>query len=238
MIDVAIVGAPGYAGVELTRIIAGHSGMRAVMLTSEAHAGERVVDVYPGLAPHGDLAYAVPDIDAIAAAASVAFLAVPHTAAMDIAPALLAHGLTVVDASADYRLSDPEVYERWYGVAHTSPELIGDAVYGLPELDRSKLPGARLIACPGCYPTASILAALPALESGIASAEKVVIDAKSGISGAGKTPSATTHFCAVNESLAPYGVTTHRHTPEIAQGLSLIAGTQVKVVFNKLNMSR
>ncbi len=231
MIDVAIIGAPGYAGVELTRLIASHDHLRLAVLTSASHAGERVGDVYPALDAHVDLTYVEPDIDSIASSASLAFLAVPHTAAMDLAPALLARGVAVVDASADYRLKDPEVYERWYGVPHTSPDLLPQAVYGLPELDRSALPGAKLIACPGCYPTATLLAAIPALEAAVVDAGRVVVDAKSGISGAGKTPSATTHYCNVTESVAPYGVTTHRHTPEIAQGLSLAAGSQVSVVF-------
>ena len=231
MIDVAIIGAPGYAGVELTRLVASHDHMRLAVLTSASHAGRRVGDLYPALGGHVDLVYVEPDIETIVSSASVAFLAVPHTAAMEMAPALVASGMTVVDASADYRLKDPEVYERWYGVAHTSPDLLPHAVYGLPELDRTGLPGATLIACPGCYPTATLLAAMPALEAGVIDAGRVLVDAKSGISGAGKTPSATTHYCNVNESVAPYGVTTHRHTPEIAQGLSLIAGMQVNVVF-------
>ena len=231
MIDVAIIGAPGYAGIELTRLVASHDLMRLSVLTSASYAGQRVSDVYPALDGHVDLAYVEPDIETIVSSASVAFLAVPHTVAMEIAPALLARGLTVVDASADYRLKDPEVYERWYGVTHTSPDLLPRAVYGLPELDRSDLAGATLIACPGCYPTATLLAAIPALEAEVVDAGRVVVDAKSGISGAGKTPSVTTHYCNVNESVAPYGVTTHRHTPEIAQGLSLIAGREVSVVF-------
>lgn len=231
MIDVAIVGAPGYAGVELTRLLVGHPVLRATHLTSAAHAGERVGDVYPALAAHVDRAYVAPDLDAIADAASVAFLAVPHTAALDIAPHLLDRGLTVIDASADFRLSDPACYEHWYGVAHTSPELLGSAVYGLPELDRSALPGARLIACPGCYPTASILAAFPALAAGVSSGARVIVDAISGVSGAGKTPAAGVHYCAVTESVAAYKVAAHRHTPEIAEQLSLVAGAPVRVTF-------
>lgn len=231
MIDVAIIGAPGYAGVELTRLIVGHPAMRLAMVTSSAHAGERVGDVYPALGSHVDLAYVEPDVASIAGCASVAFLAVPHTAAMAVVPRLLESGVTVVDASADFRLNDPATYARWYGVEHTCPELLAEAVYGLPELDRTSLPGARLIACPGCYPTATILAALPALASGQVRLERVVVDAISGVSGAGKTPCPTTHFSAVNESVSAYKVATHRHTPEIIQELSAIAGTGVKVTF-------
>ncbi len=231
MLRAAIIGAPGYAGVELTRLLLGHPEFEIVAVTSRAEAGRAVSDMYPAFCGLTDLVYVEPDLDAIAATADIAFLAVPHTAALEVAPALLAAGLSVVDASADYRLKDPEVYEQWYGVAHSSPDLLGQAVYGLPELDRSGLPGAKLVACPGCYPTASLLAAIPAIEAGIADTETVIIDAKSAVSGAGKTPSAATHYPTANESLMAYKVGTHRHTPEIAQGLSLAAGAQVGVVF-------
>lgn len=231
MTDVAIIGAPGYAGVELTRLVLGHPGLRLVAATSAAEAGRRIDDVYPALSGLTDLAYTDPDVDAITALAEVAFLAVPHTAALALAPALFAAGLTVVDASADFRLKDPAVYEKWYGVEHTSPGLLSQAVYGLPEIERGGLPGAKLIACPGCYPTASLLAAAPALEAGVASPGRVFVDAKSGVSGAGRTPGPGTHYPTVNEAVAPYKVSTHRHTPEIEQGLSSAAGSPVKVVF-------
>ncbi|MDP2182405.1 MAG: N-acetyl-gamma-glutamyl-phosphate reductase [Actinomycetota bacterium] len=231
MTDVAIIGAPGYAGVELTRLVLGHAGLNLTLVTSQAEAGTRVGDVYPALGALTDLAYVAPDVEQIVSSAQLAFLAVPHTAALGLAPALLAAGLTVVDASADYRLKDAGLYERWYGVAHTSPELLDDAVYGLPEYDRSKLPGAKLIACAGCYPTATLLAAFPALEAGVSLGEHIVVDAKSGVSGAGRTPNAVTHFPTVNEAIQPYKVTAHRHTPEIEQGLSLAAGRDVCITF-------
>lgn len=231
MIDVAIVGAPGYAGIELTRLVLGHPEMNLTVVTSAAEAGRRVDDVYPHLSGLTDLVYTAPDVGEIVSQAQLAFLAVPHTAALAVAPGLLEAGLTVVDASADYRLKDPAVYETWYGTKHTSPDLLARAVYGLPELDRSGLAGARLVACPGCYPTAALLAAVPALEAGLIDAARVFIDAKSGVSGAGRTASAGTHYPTVNESLQPYKVGTHRHTPEIEQGLSLAAGRDVKVVF-------
>lgn len=232
MLRAAIVGAPGYAGVELTRLLLAHPGFELVMVTSGAEAGRGVTDVYPGLAGLTDLSYLTPDVSHIAHEAEIVFLAVPHTAALELAPALLDAGLTVIDASADYRLADPEIYERWYGVAHSSPGLLADAVYGLPEIDRSRLPGARLIACPGCYPTATLLAAAPALEAGICAPGPVIVDAKSGVSGAGKSLSPATHYASVNEAIAPYKVGAHRHTPEIEQGLSIIAGRAVHVVFS------
>ncbi|MDZ4177950.1 MAG: N-acetyl-gamma-glutamyl-phosphate reductase [Coriobacteriia bacterium] len=231
MTDVAIIGAAGYAGIELTRLVLGHPRLRLNAVTSRGDAGARIDEVYPALSGLSDLRYEEPDVARIASRASVVFLAVPHTAALDLAPQLLAAGLSVVDASADYRLKDPEVYERWYGVPHTSPDLLPEAVYGLPEMDRTMLPGARLIACPGCYPTATLLAAAPALEAGIVADGPVIVDAKSGVSGAGRSASAATHYASVNESVGAYKVCAHRHTPEIEQGLSMLAGRRIAAVF-------
>jgi len=227
----AIIGAPGYAGVELTRLLLGHPSFEITLATSNAQAGRAVTDMYPSLGGLTSLVYTEPNLEHIAQMADVAFLAVPHTAALEIAPQLLLAGLTVIDASADYRLKDPEVYERWYQVAHSSDELLERAVYGLPELDRSTLPGAQLVACPGCYPTATLLAAAPAFEAELVAGSRAFVDAKSGVSGAGKTPSASTHYPTVNEAIQPYKVGTHRHTPEIEQGLSIAAGHPVSVVF-------
>ncbi|MDO9108961.1 MAG: N-acetyl-gamma-glutamyl-phosphate reductase [Coriobacteriia bacterium] len=231
MTNVAIIGAPGYAGIELTRLILGHPALRLTMVTSGAEAGKRVDDVYPILSGHTELSYVAPDIAAIVEAAEIAFLAVPHTAALKLAPALLAAGLTVIDASADYRLKNADIYEAWYGVPHSSSHLLQSAVYGLPEVSRTGLAGASLVACPGCYPTASLLAAVPALEAGLVSGDKIIVDAKSGVSGAGRSPGAGAHYPSVNESLQPYKVGSHRHTPEIEQGLKQAAGRAFRVVF-------
>lgn len=231
MPDVAIVGAPGYAGAELTRLLVAHPDLRPVILTSSSEAGRAVADVYPALGPYTDATYVKPDVAAIAQTCEVAFLAVPHTAALKMAPALRERGVIVVDASADFRLSDARLYERWYGVKHTAPELLAEAVYGLPELNRSALPGAGLVACPGCYPTATLLACAPALESGVSRGDLVIVDAKSGISGAGRTPGPGTHYPSVAGSLSPYKVASHRHTPEIAQELSRMRGEEVRLVF-------
>lgn len=230
MIDVAIVGAAGYTGAELTRLVAGHPSMELAMVTSTSDAGTPVSDVYPALA-HVDLPYVAPDTKAIADAAQLAFLAVPHTAAMAIAPALLEAGLTVIDLSADFRLADAATYERWYGVPHTAAQLLAEAVYGLPEMARAEIADARLVACPGCYPTASLLAAVPPIEAGAAASERVIVDAKSGVSGAGRTLSAATHFVSANEAVSAYKVASHRHTPEIAQQLALAAGAPVALTF-------
>lgn len=231
MTRVAVVGAAGYAGVELMRFVLGHPDLELAVVTSRSEAGSRVGDAYPALAPFTALEFEAPEIDAISARATLAFLAVPHTAALGLVPQLLDAGVTVIDASADYRLDDAEIYEHWYGTPHTSPDLLARAVYGLPEIDRTGFAGASLVACPGCYPTASILAAAPALETGVSEGRHVVVDAKSGVSGAGRTPSPGTHYPAVTESMQPYKVTVHRHTPEIDQGFSRCAGRTVKTTF-------
>ena len=231
MVDVAIVGAAGYAGIEAVRLVLGHPGMRLVAATSTSDAGTRLDEVYPALGGLTDLVFSEPDVDQIAARAEIAFLAVPHTAALKLAGPLLERGTRVVDASADFRLKDPSVYEAWYATPHTAPELLGQAVYGLPELYRAELANARLVACPGCYPTAAVLAALPALEAGVVRFERIVIDAKSGVSGAGRTVSSAMQFCVVNESVAPYKVAGHRHIPEIEQTFSDVVGAPVCVTF-------
>lgn len=230
MIRAAVVGAAGYAGIELVRLLLGHPEFELTVVTSGSDAGRAVEDVYPALAGCG-LVFEDPDACDIAGNAEVAFLAVPHTASLALTPGLLGAGLTVIDLSADYRLKDAAVYESWYGAAHTSPSLLEHAVYGLPELTRASLPGARLVACAGCYPTASALAAAPALEAGLVGPGTIVVDAKSGVSGAGRGASSTSHFCAADESVQPYKVGSHRHTPEIAQTLAAVAGAPVSVCF-------
>lgn len=231
MVEVAVVGAAGYAGIEAVRWVLGHPRLSLSIATSSADEGRRIDAVYPALAGSTDLSFARLDLDAITEAADVALLAVPHTAALDLVPTLLERGLTIIDLSADFRLVDPAVYEAWYGVPHTAQELLAEAVYGLPELDRSRLSGARLVAGPGCYPTATILATIPVLEAGVVLDSRVVVDAKSGVSGAGRTPLPGTHFCSANEAVVPYKIGSHRHTPEMEQILSASAGRGVNVIF-------
>ena len=239
-IRACVVGATGYAGVEVCRLVLAHPDLELVMATDRKEAGSRLSDAYPSLLGCCDIALSLPDPDAIAAAADVAFLAVPHTASLELTPELLARGVTVVDLSADYRLRDAAVYEQWYATPHTSPELLSQTVYGLPELNRAGLCDlarrraggeAVLVAVPGCYPTATALAAVPALEAGIATGDLVIADAISGVSGAGRGCNARTHFCHANESVEAYGVARHRHTPEIEQTLTDAAGREVSVVF-------
>jgi N-acetyl-gamma-glutamyl-phosphate reductase len=228
----AVIGAAGYTGAELMRFVSGHPDLDLVAATSQADAGRRVDDLYPGLAGV-DLEFTTPDAGTIAALADVVFLAVPHTAAAALAPVLMASGATVIDLSADFRLQDPDVYAQWYETAHPAPELLARAVYGLPELGaRTALAGARLVACPGCYPTATLLAAVPAIEARLVRpGSRVIADAKSGVSGAGRTPSASTHFCSADEAVSPYKVDAHRHIPEIAQQLRAAAGADVPLTF-------
>ncbi len=230
MIRAAVVGGAGYTGIETVRLLLGHPEFEVTVVTSAADAGRPLEAVYPGLAGSGLVFEDPADCD-VARSADVVFLAVPHTASMALAPGLVEAGLTVIDLSADFRLKNAAVYESWYGAPHIAPDLLAAAVYGLPELTRASLPGATLVACPGCYPTATALAAAPALEAGLAAATLVIVDAKSGVSGAGRALGASSHFSAANESVKPYKVASHRHTPEIAQTLSAIAGAQVSVCF-------
>ncbi len=238
--SVCVVGACGFAGMELCRLVLGHPGMELRMATDRKAAGTRLADVRPAFEGATDIVLSQPDPELIAGSCALAFLAVPHTASLSLTPRLLELGVSVVDLSADFRLRDPATYEAWYGTPHTSTDLLHEAVYGLPELNRAGLQGlaARradgepvLVAAPGCYPTATALAAMPALESGIATGDLVISDAISGVSGAGRAATERTHFCHANESVEAYGVAKHRHTPEMEQTLSDVAGRPMGVVF-------
>ncbi|MDR0513782.1 MAG: N-acetyl-gamma-glutamyl-phosphate reductase [Coriobacteriaceae bacterium] len=222
--SVGIVGAAGFVGAELVRLIAGHPDFSLEVVTSDSLAGTSLAAVNPTLAGRERLAFTPHDDGALLDCEGV-FLAVPHTKALDLVPVLIDAGVSVFDLSADYRLRDPQVYEAWYGVRHTSPGLLAQAAFGLPELFRTGLAQARLthmagdpvlVACAGCYPTASSLAAYPAILAGMVEGT-VVIDAISGVTGAGKAATERTHFCFANESLEAYAVAGHRHTPEIEQ---------------------
>lgn len=233
-IRAGLVGVTGYTGMELARLLAGHPSMRLVLATSRAEAGKRLDDIYPFLAtlPGGDLTIVAPDADAIAATCDVAFLAVPHGAAMEMAAALRERGLRVVDLSADFRLRDASVYESWYRTDHTRKPLIADAVYGLPEFYAEDIAKAGLVANPGCYPTSVILGLAAALQADIAHRDDIVIDAKSGASGAGRKAVVGSLFCEVHDSFKAYNLGKHRHTPEIEQELGVLAGEPLTVSFN------
>lgn len=233
-IRVGLVGVTGYTGMELARLLATHPNMRLTTATSRVEAGKRLGAIYPFLngLPGSDVILIEPEPDAIAEACDLAFLAVPHTAATEMAAALLERGLKVVDLSADFRLKSAETYETWYKVRHTRPDLLPEAVYGLPELYAKDIASARLVANPGCYPTSIILGLTAALGDGLISKQGIVIDSKSGTSGAGRSAKVDSLFCEVYDSFRAYGIGTHRHTPEIEQELSRLAHTSLTVSFN------
>ncbi len=228
-----LIGISGYAGMELARILASHPSMELTMACSRGEAGKKLGDFYPFLRgmPGSDIEICVYDIKKAASACDIAFLAVPAGTAMQMAPELLEAGVKVVDLSADFRLHDVAVYEQWYRQKHTASGYLADAVYGLPELYAASISRAKLVANPGCYPTASILGAYAAIKHGIIHTDNIVIDAKSGASGAGRKAAVPTLFCEVSDNFRPYGAPTHRHTPEIEQELSLIAGRDMIVSF-------
>ncbi len=230
MVPVSIAGASGYTGFELLRLLSGHPRVRVTAITSRANQGEALADVYPSLRGHGDLRFEDTDPDVLTRNAELVFTALPHHAAMDIIPSLLDRGVKVVDLSADFRFRDPSVYEAWYQ-KHTAPHLLEEAVYGLPELYRDRIGKARLVGNPGCYPTSIILACAPLVKEKLVVPETILADSKSGVTGAGRGLALTTHFCEVNDGFRAYKVAEHRHTPEVEQELSLLAGKPVRITF-------
>ena len=231
MIKIGIAGASGYTGLELIRLLTGHPDVELAFLTSETFQGQNIADVFPSLNRVIDLTLRPLD-DRITKDCSVLFLALPHLAVMDKLPIYLQSNCKIIDLSADFRLKDPKAYSDWYSVTHTHPELLEQAVYGLPELYREAIQTARFIANPGCYPTSVILALAPLLKTGWVDLDSIISDSKSGVSGAGRKPSLTTHYTEVNEWISPYGLGSHRHTPEMEQELSVLAGKPVRVTFS------
>ncbi len=233
-IKTAIVGASGYTGMELLRLLLGHPGVELVAVTSRQEAGKSLGEVFPRFrgAPGAELSFMAPDPDAIAATgAEAAFLALPHGVAAEIARALLARGLRVIDLSADFRLNDAAVYEEFYGHEHPAPDLLAEGVYGLPEVRAEEIRAARLIASPGCYPTSIILPLLPLLRENLVDPATIVANSMSGVSGAGRKADLSLLFVECNESVRAYGVPKHRHLSEIEQELSLAAGEKVAISF-------
>jgi len=229
MTKIAIVGATGYTGMELVRILSRHPQARLAALTSRQQAGKLYSRVFPGLLQAVDLRITDPDYQAIAHKAEMAFLCLPHSESQDAAAALLKRGLKVIDLSADFRLHSAAVYKKWYG-PHRYPALLKQAVYGLPELYRRKIAPARLVANPGCYPSSVILGLAPLAAAGVME-PAVIADSKSGVSGAGRSPQQNLHFSEVNENLRAYQIYGHRHTPEMEQELSAAARKKVRVTF-------
>jgi len=231
MINVSVIGATGYVGEELLRLLHKHPEVTVASAISKSFAGKKLSEVYASFRPSADLVLEDLDIEKVAAACDAAFLCLPHTQSFQVAPALLEKGIKVVDLSADFRYDNVDTYEEWYGVKHTAPELLEEAVYGLPEYYRERIKQARMLANPGCYTTASILALAPLLKYGLIHPEGIVIDAKSGVSGAGRKADLGYAYCETTDNFKAYAVARHRHTSEIEERLGLLSGEEITLLF-------
>ncbi len=228
---IGILGATGYTAREVLYILLRHPEVEVSLLTSRRDDSPHVASVHPTLRGRLDLKLEPLDVPGLKGRVDAVFCCLPHGVSPEWIPQLLEDGIQVVDLSADYRLRDPAVYAEWYGGPHVDQDRLTDVPYGLPELFREQICGARLVANPGCYPTAATLALAPLLREGLIDPEDIVVDAKSGVSGAGRTPSLPLHFAECNESVAAYKVGQHRHTPEIEQNLRQTTGKDVQVIF-------
>lgn len=232
MARIAILGATGYTALELLKILARHPQAEVTALTTRQENRPHISEIHPGLTGQFDLHCENLSAEEVGERADLVFCALPHTASMEAIPQLLDSGCRVVDLSADYRLNDPGVYEEWYGHVHTDPTRLSTTVYGLPEIYGDRISGADLVANPGCYTSTSILGLAPLLAEGIIEPTGIIIDAKSGVSGAGRSPKLTTLFAECNESVTAYGIGNHRHTPEIEQVLTDVGGQDVQIAFS------
>lgn len=230
MIKVGIVGGTGYTGVELLRLLASHPNAELRTITSRADAGTPVSQMFPSLRNHVDLSFVHPD-EADLEQCDLVFFATPNGIAMKQAQALLDAGVRLIDLAADFRIKDIALWEKWYGMSHACPGLVAEAVYGLPEVNREEIKGARLVANPGCYPTAVQLGFIPLLEAGLVNTNGLIADAKSGVSGAGRKAEIGILFAEAADNFKAYGVSGHRHLPEIRQGLARVAGHEVGLTF-------
>jgi len=230
MIKIGIVGGTGYTGVELLRLLAGHPEADVRAITSRKDAGTRVDAMFPSLRGRYDLAFSEPAAAGLTAC-DVVFFATPHGVAMAQARELLRADVRVIDLAADFRLADPAEFERWYKMPHACPDLLAEAVYGIPEINREKVRGARIVGNPGCYPTAVQLGFLPLVEAGLVETDHLIADCKSGVSGAGRKAEMNLIFSEASDNFAAYGVKGHRHLPEIVQGLNRASRSPVKLVF-------
>jgi N-acetyl-gamma-glutamyl-phosphate reductase len=231
MVRIAILGATGYTALESIKLLLRHPHAQITLLTSRQEGRPHISTVHPALTGRLDLCLEDAQPEAVAKQADCAFLCLPHAASAEAAKELLARGLRVVDFSADYRLNDAATYRQWYEHDHPDPERLGKTPYGLPELFGSQIPQAKLVANPGCYPTSAILPLAPLLKAGLIEPDDIIVDSKSGVSGAGRTPKLNTHFPECNESISAYGVGKHRHQPEIEQILGRATGKTVQVIF-------
>lgn len=230
MVKVGIVGGTGYTGVELLRLLAMHPQVDVVQITSRAEAGRKVSDLYGNLRGHFDLAFSEPDVEELSRC-DLVFFATPNGTAMKMVPELLDAGTRVIDLAADFRLQDAALWEKWYGMPHACTDVLDEAVYGLPELNRESIKAARLVANPGCYPTAAALGFLPLVENGLVDCSTLIADCKSGVSGAGRSANAAMLMGEVGESFKAYSVVGHRHLPEISQTLSWVTDKPVGLTF-------
>ena len=230
MIKVGVVGGTGYTGVELLRLLAAHPEAELAVITSRSEAGKPVADLFPNLRGSLELAFSAPDIGQLSAC-DLVFFATPNGTAMTMAPQLLEAGVRVIDLAADFRLGQVDQWEHWYGMPHSCPQLLEEAVYGLTEINRAAIAQARLVANPGCYPTAVQLGFLPLIEAGLVECNNLIADAKSGVSGAGRKAAVGALLCEAGENFKAYGVGGHRHLPEIRQGLEIAAGQPVGLTF-------
>ena len=230
MIKVGIVGGTGYTGVELLRLLVLHPEVEIAAITSRQEAGRAVADIFPNLRGHLELAFSEPDVERLAGC-DLVFFATPHGVAQASVPALLERGVKIIDLSADFRIRSVPLWERWYEQPHGCPDLVQEAVYGLPEFNRARIRGARLIACPGCYPTSVLLGFLPLLETGRVDTGDLIASAASGVSGAGRQASIPNLLAEAGDSFKAYGVSGHRHLPEIEQGLADMARGEVALTF-------
>ena len=230
MIKIGIVGGTGYTGVELLRILARHPQAELAAITSRKETGMPVAEMFPSLRGSVDLNFSDPK-EAGLAKCDIVFFATPNGIAMTEAPDLLGAGVKVIDLAADFRIKDIAVWEKWYGMTHACPELVREAVYGLPEVNREAIKGARIVANPGCYPTATQLGFLPLIEAGVVDDQHLIADTKSGVSGAGRKAETHILFSEASDNFKAYGVAGHRHLPEVRQGLSRAAGHEVGLTF-------
>ncbi len=230
MIKAGIVGGTGYTGVELLRLLTAHPEVRLEVITSRSGQGMAVAEMYPHLRDHVDLCFSAPDM-AVLKACEVVFFATPNGTAMTMATELLEAGVRVIDLAADFRLQDAQEWATWYGQPHACPELIAEAVYGLPEVNRDLIRAARLVANPGCYPTAVQLALLPLIENGLVDTSTLIADAKSGVSGAGRKASVASLLGEASENFKAYAVSGHRHLPEIRQTLQQASTEKIGLTF-------
>jgi N-acetyl-gamma-glutamyl-phosphate reductase len=230
MLAVGVVGGTGYTGAELLRLLVTHPQVNLKCVTSRSESGQKVADLFPNLRGFTDVCFTEPTVETLAEC-DVVFFATPNGTAMKMVPELIEKGVRVIDLAADFRLQDAAVWKQWYGMDHTCTDVLAEAVYGLPEINRSAIKTARIVANPGCYPTATTLGFLPLIENSLINDQQLIADAKSGVSGAGRGASVATLQAESSENFKPYAVDGHRHLPEIRQTLGALAGHDIGLTF-------